>query len=232
MTNGSKQSFGRGRFETGEWGLTAPAATILAALMALIGGVAGAAISGYFGSKTSISVEQKKADAAIKLEQKKFEINLILKAVVGQNQDTAAKTLRFFADLGFIPTYEKQIRTLDLKDIPSIGLSLQETAASRTSSFTYITSPAEIDPGRREWKRVGDDHWTESYPHGQVSSFTSKTRIVLYGCSGTAVANDRETNFQVFVPDRNCPSAALWFRRVDTNGDGIWAYLQPIIDVK
>ena len=227
----SQHTFGRARLEAGGWGLTAPAATILAAFMALVGGVAGAAINGYFSSETSIGIEQKRADAAIDLEQRKFEINLILKAVEGQDQESAKKSLLFFADLGFIPKYADQIRSSDLKNIPTINLSLQEKAGSRTTSFSYVTSPNEIEPGRRNWKRIDDSHWTETYPSCKVSHFVSRTRIVLYGCSGTIVSNEQEMHFEVFVPDRDCPSASLWFRRTTANGLGNWIYLQPIIDV-
>lgn len=223
-----KNSLGRVRLETGGWGLTAPAASALAALMVLVGGVAGAVISGYSNS----NIEDKKGRAVLELEQKRFEINLILKAVEGQNQDAAKKALLFFADLGFIPAYAEKVRAKDSKDIPTIGLSLEETPVSRTTSFAYVTSANEIEPGRRQWTRIDDKHWTESYASGKVSRFISKTRIVLYGCSGTIVGNEQEQSFEVFVPDKSCPSASLWFRRVDSNGLGNWAYLKPIIDVK
>src|SRR5262245_54575966 len=62
-------------------GITAPRATLYAAVATVIGGALGAGITGYFSQKTSLGVESTKGSAAIELERTKFETGLILKAI-------------------------------------------------------------------------------------------------------------------------------------------------------
>jgi hypothetical protein len=202
-------------------GLTAPAATALAAVMTLVGGLVGALINGYFNNKTNIE-----------LEQIKFETNLILQAINTGDQPSAVKTLKFFANAGLISHYEKRISTLVLKEndleVPAIGSAGQQVAAASINSFAYQTSPAEVEPGRRDWRRVDPSHWTETYPNGKASRFIEKTRINLHGCAGKVVANEEEPNFQVFIPDRGCSSMSLWFRRGEQQD---WVQFATMIDV-
>jgi hypothetical protein len=211
--------------------LTAPAATALAALMTVLGGIAGALITGYFNRQTSVGVEAQKGDAAIRLEHVKLETVLVTKAIDTQDQVKAVKLLQFYAEAGLIPNYKDSIVALTTKDkglgVPVLGTP-EAPGASRFYSFAYQTSPTEIDAGRREWKRVDDTHWTESYPHGQVSKFVTKARTAVSGCNGTALANEQELDFQVFIPDKGCNPMALWFRRNTQD----WIYLQPMIDIK
>jgi hypothetical protein len=187
--------------------------------MTLVGGIVGALINGYFNNRTSIE-----------LEQVKFETSLILKAIDTRDQASAVKTLRFFANAGLISHYERRVSTLVAKendlDVPAIG-SGPQSITTPPSSFAYQTSPTEVEAGRRDWRRVDATHWTETYPGGKVSRFIVKTRITLSGCVGTVVANESETNFQVFIPDKGCPSMSLWFRREQQN----WINLAPIFDV-
>lgn len=200
--------------------VTAPVATALAAFMALIGGIAGALITSYFSSSTSLE-----------LEQIKFETGLILKAIDTNDQGTAVKTLKFLANAGLIRHYEARINIMTVKEndlqIPAIGTDLSRVITSPISSFSYQTSPTEVEPGRRDWRRVDATHWTETYPNGRTSRFVDRLRINLNGCAGLVVENEAEPGFQIYIPDKGCPSMALWFRR----GGQSWIYLQPISNI-
>src|SRR3954467_10673962 len=96
--------------------ISAPRATVYAAVATLTGGIIGALINGFFVNKTSIGVESEKGAAAIDLEKIKFQTGLILKAIETRDQPTAVKTLQFFANAGLIPTYEKKVLELAAKD--------------------------------------------------------------------------------------------------------------------
>jgi len=200
----------------------APAATALAAIASLVGAVVGALINGYFNNRTSVE-----------LEQLKFETGLIVKALETSEQPLAVKTLKFYANAGLITHYEKRISTLVQKEndleIPAIGSFAQQVLAPQITSFAYVTSPVEIEPGRREWQRVDADHWTEAYPVSKkISRFVVKTRINLNGCGGSVVANENEPDFQVFIPDKGCQAMFLWFRRGEQQN---WVRLAPMIDI-
>jgi hypothetical protein len=115
----------QGRATTDAKGISAPRATVYAAIATLAGGVIGALINGVFTNKTSIGVESERGAAAIDLEKIKFQTGLILKAIDTRDQPTAVKTLQFFANAGLIPAYEKKVLELASKDegasIPTIG---------------------------------------------------------------------------------------------------------------
>jgi hypothetical protein len=184
-------------------------------------------INGYFNNRTSVE-----------LEQIKFETDLILKAIETGDQNVAVKTLKFFANAGLISHYEKRISTLTERDndlqVPTIvpvqrtSPPIQQGAVSPISSFAFQTSPQEVEPGRRDWRRIDGAHWTETYPSGKTSRFETTARINIDGCAGTAVANENERNFQVFIPDKGCPSMSLWFRRGQQQG---WVRFAQMIEI-
>jgi hypothetical protein len=105
--------------------ITAPRATLYAAVATLIGGILGAVINGIYSRQTNLGVESEKGSAAIQLEKTKFETGLILKAIEAREQPDAVKALKFFADAGLIPDYETKIVELASKDegasIPALG---------------------------------------------------------------------------------------------------------------
>jgi hypothetical protein len=106
-------------------GLTAPAATALAAVMTLLGGIVGAGINGYFTNRTSIGVESEKGNAAIELEKFKFQTGLVIKAIETKDQSQAVKTLKFFANAGLISNFKDDVIALAERDegreVPTIG---------------------------------------------------------------------------------------------------------------
>lgn len=117
MEEGKPQGgVGRGLFGSAE-------ATVIAAIFTVAGAVSGALIKGYYDGRTSenaeqlraesaLAIEDRKATAGISLEQQKFQAELILKAIDTEDQAGAVKTLKFFANAGLIPSYEKKV--LDL----------------------------------------------------------------------------------------------------------------------
>ena len=124
-------STGRGfRFSTGQ-------ATVAAAVLALLSGVAGGFIQARATrdvaatnslaqvevEKTrvagTLSLEEKKQDAEAKLERQKFETTLILKAIDTPDRNKQIKNLKFFADTGFISDPERKIRDAKEEDLPS-----------------------------------------------------------------------------------------------------------------
>jgi hypothetical protein len=84
------------------------------AALALLAGVAGAAITGFVQLKS----EQTKTDSALKLEQLKFESNLILRALESGNP---VQTLKFFADAGLIPNHSEAVLKLPPSAIPNLA---------------------------------------------------------------------------------------------------------------
>lgn len=118
----------------GEQGLTAPRATVIAALCALAGGVAGAAVKGWFDTRTAeraeglraqssldierlqvegnLRLEEQRVAGNLELERAKFQTELILRAIDTGDQAAAVKTLTFFAKAGLIPAYEERVLAL------------------------------------------------------------------------------------------------------------------------
>jgi len=95
--------------------------------------------------------------------------------------------------------------------------SIKPAAASpKQFWFDYQFEPS---PGKRNWKMVDKDTWTEEYPNGEVSRFKIIGRETVRENSGTVVskisgngltANDG--GFQVFIPDVGSSQMRLLFR--------------------
>lgn len=105
----------------------------------------------------------------------------------------------------------------------------EEPIAYRVTSFTWQTSPQEVDPGKRIWRRETDVGWSEKWPSGFVKRTSSKARVIVDGCSGTVVGPDDEPDFALFIPDRNCRQMFLRFRR---GYSGPWHMLAAMKDVR
>jgi hypothetical protein len=197
------------------------AATAIAAGFSALGVIIGALTTSYLNNNGSVE-----------LERIKFETGLIVKALDTTDQPTAVKTLKFYANVGLIEHYDKNILvTTDsaLTDliVPTTGVPLRAAMTASIKSFSYQTSQTEVDPGRRDWLRVRPGHWTETYPDGKISQFTEKSHISVNNCPGTVVESDDEPGFQVFIPDRGCPYMSLWFRR----NTQPWIDLQPMENI-
>lgn len=84
-------------------------------------------------------MEHQRAQGAISLEQQRFQAELILKAIDTEDQLGAVKTLKFFANAGLIPNYEKKI--LDLAEVEQGAL----IPALRTPSDFSPVSESDTD---------------------------------------------------------------------------------------
>lgn len=120
--------------------VTGAQATILVALVSLASAAIGAGISGYFQREVGSieaegdqSVEAIRAQSQIDLERLKFESSLVLKAIEQPDLDERIKSLRFFANAGFIPSHKDNILRLseDRDAIPALG----QQQPTRPSSF-------------------------------------------------------------------------------------------------
>jgi hypothetical protein len=97
-------------------GITTPLATVIAAGCGLLGAVAGAFVKGYYDQTSQVTVEETRVGGALELERLKFQADLILKAIDTEDQQTAIKTLKFFANAGIIPAYETKVLALTRED--------------------------------------------------------------------------------------------------------------------
>ncbi len=102
--------------EPAKRGVTTAIATVIAAGCGLLGAVAGASIKGYYDQISQVTVEKTRVGGALELERLKFQADLILKAIDTEDQQTAIKTLKFFANAGLIPAYETKVLALTTKD--------------------------------------------------------------------------------------------------------------------
>jgi hypothetical protein len=126
--------------------ITAAQATIAGALLALLGGVAGASITAWSSQRiasgtslTSLQIEELKAKGSLDLEsskqratelleRKKFETSLILEAIKTPLRADAIRNLKFFVAAGFISDPDGRIAALRDESLPSIGEPSAEAA--------------------------------------------------------------------------------------------------------
>jgi S1-C subfamily serine protease len=122
---------GRGiRFTSGQ-------ATVVGALIALLSAVIGGSIQGLvtqdveagknqallrveqLKAESNIALENKKQDAAERLDRAKFETTLILKATEAVKRDDQVRNLKFFLNAGFIRDPDQKIAKMNEGDYPS-----------------------------------------------------------------------------------------------------------------
>jgi len=116
---------------------TGAQATVAAAAIALLSGVAGGVIQAWQSgtveqikaaglvaveqnkSDASIKIEQRKSDANIELEKLKFVTSLVAKATETPNRDEQIRNLQFYVNAGFIDEpYATKIRAIELHPVP------------------------------------------------------------------------------------------------------------------
>lgn len=95
-----------------------------------------------------------------------------------------------------------------------VGAKRAETDKTRLSSFMIRTSSTEVSPGYRKWLRIKPDTWEETYQDGTKHKSYVVKRIHVGDCDGTVVGGKIDQDFQVFLPDRDCDTKALFFRRI------------------
>lgn len=131
-------------------GLTTAQASIAGALLALVSGIAGAAITAWSTQsvesdksltslqikeleiKGNLDLEKSKQAATEALERKRFETSLILDAIKAPRTD-AIRNLRFFVAAGFVSDPEGRIANLSDDRLPSIG---EQVDPKRVSAVT------------------------------------------------------------------------------------------------
>jgi S1-C subfamily serine protease len=117
---------------------TAGQATVAAAILAVVSGIIGALIQGWFTkdvaaannraliaveklkAEENIALEKQKQDAAERLDRAKFETTLILKAVEAPKRDDQIKNLKFFLTAGFIKDPDGKLAKIDEGAYPSL----------------------------------------------------------------------------------------------------------------
>lgn len=88
-----------------------------------------------------------------------------------------------------------------------------ETAATRLNSFSWQSTPTEVNPGIRKWSRRPDGKFVETYPSGHSQVTEMRARIIIEGCAGTVVGPSDEPNFAIFLPDRGCKGMVVRWQR-------------------
>jgi hypothetical protein len=122
----SKASRARGAGDGSRWWLTSP---LSLALVALLGTAVGAVLQGFWNTK---------------LEREKFEFSLINKALETKDKEEAARTLKFFADVGLFNEFNSEKikqyaqAPANLPTLPSAGRSIIPPVHVIKSVLTYL----------------------------------------------------------------------------------------------
>jgi hypothetical protein len=114
--------------ETHVRSLTVAQATVVGAILSLLGGVVGAYVAGKFAY-----------NQAIDLETKKFETTLIFDAIKAPTRADAVKNLRFFVSAGFLSDKDGKIAKLQDDAFPYISAP-RPTSAAKAISATGVIS--------------------------------------------------------------------------------------------
>jgi hypothetical protein len=97
----------------------------------------------------------------------------------------------------------------------------------RSFYFDYNGQP---DPGKRIWRRIDEQTWTERYPSGKEDIFKIVRRDVVDDISGVVLQKLSENIFEVFIPDLGSKRMYIRFRR--TRPNPTWGSLGPMRDVQ
>lgn len=115
-------------------------ATIGGAILTLLGGIGGAGLDGYY------SAEKARTDAAlaVELETRRFEAELILRAVDVEDREAAIRNLRFFVAAGFISDDEGRIGHLDDNALPSANSAFSISAQALMNATYNLESAGSV----------------------------------------------------------------------------------------
>jgi len=137
--------------ESGARGIGTPLATVIAAVCGVLGAVAGAVVKGYYDQASQVTVEETRVGGALELERLKFQADLILQAIDTDDQQTAVKTLKFFANAGLIPAYETKVLALTEEDEGSAVPALRPPP----SAYRPVAELGETSDAARFGRAVG-----------------------------------------------------------------------------
>ena len=103
-----------------------------------------------------------------------------------------------------------------------------EMDGTRVTAFHYrAADPNQTSPDRA-WSRPKPDLWMERSAD-QTNWLSVVKRAHVATCDGTIVAQEQDTNLQVFIADRNCRGTSLKFRRAPSC---TWNSLAAMTDVE
>jgi HEAT repeat protein len=154
-----------------EFAFTSTQATVLVALIAAAGGIAGALVTAYFNR----SIEEAKETAAAALARSEFETKLIFRAIEGSaSEEERTRNLKFFLKAGFISDPQGKIAQLAPSEFPSksaldrivSNLESDDSAQRRAARFDLGVSGAEAIPKITEVLK--ENRGLSSYNYRQV----------------------------------------------------------------
>ncbi|MEH3117601.1 MAG: hypothetical protein PGN25_08360 [Methylorubrum populi] len=102
--------------------------------------------------------------------------------------------------------------------------------SQEVSAFTY---DAQVGSGQsaQRWQRLSDDQWIETYPSSNPQSpnyFKRIKRISYSGCDGVVLSKIGDNEFQILIPDKDCPNKGIKFR---TSPDQKWIGLPSMYNI-
>jgi hypothetical protein len=134
--------------------LTTSQIALLGSLLSVVSGMAGAAITGWFSKQS----EEIKGGTSINLEKLKFETGLVIQAIKTDDQTKAVKTLKFFANAGLIPTFEKRVLTLTETDngsgVPALE-AIEIGGPTKISDIAKTTLLSNLEKYRDYMREIG-----------------------------------------------------------------------------
>jgi hypothetical protein len=116
-------------------------ATVLVAVIGLLGAAAGAVITGV----VNILTEFQKEGAAVAQAQHEFEYRVILKAIDAPSRDAQASNLQFVLAAGIIHDPEGKIARLPLLFLPGPIETKSTSSATTTPSPASISTLVDVD---------------------------------------------------------------------------------------
>lgn len=128
--------------------LSAAQATVWAAVLTLLGGLAGGLIQWRSASDAEIrkaagelEIEKEKSRTSIELDRHKFETTLILKAVESPDENERTRNLKFFLKAGFISDPEGKLAAIKPEEYPSSILSYSLYPQQNLSDPAFASFP-------------------------------------------------------------------------------------------
>jgi hypothetical protein len=132
------------------------------------------------------------------------------------------------------PAAHSSDRDGEKHEATGLGPAGLDSPATRVNSFaiqvfnTMGAPPANMDSGRRDWKRVTPDRWIEVYPNGTTVYLDVLGRGTLEDCPGTIVRGEVDRAHRAFIPDKGCPGMPFFISDSGQN----WGIASPMREVQ
>lgn len=149
--------------EVGRAGISVAQATVVGAVLTLLGGTVGSLITASSSQgiesnkdvtslkieesrvKKTLNLEKSKQEFSEELERQKFETSLIFEAIKAPSRNDAIRNLKFFVAAGFISDSDGKIARLDDGSLPSLSQPSPESAARALEATGIIRVLSEGD---------------------------------------------------------------------------------------